>query len=102
MIGNSERELYLERILQVSLDNRGDLSATLIDLTRPFSDHYKIGGISCWDWYEENIFNESRLYKSLGKDDARSVLGIFRRFREVCELLEIKSKRGEESKDNIS
>jgi hypothetical protein len=38
----------------------------------------------CWEWYEENLFNESRLYKALGKEDARSVLGIWRRFKEAC------------------
>ncbi len=32
-------------------------------------------------WYEENIFNETRLYSKLGKDDARTVLGIWRRFK---------------------
>jgi len=40
-----------------------------------------------YDWYEENIFNESRLYKSLGKDDARSVLNIWREFKEICHLV---------------
>ena len=39
------------------------------------------------DWYEENIFNESRLYKALGKDNARSVLNIWREFKEICHLV---------------
>ena len=36
------------------------------------------------DWYEEQIFNESRLYSKLGKEDARTVLGIWRRFKAVA------------------
>lgn len=40
----------------------------------------------CWKWYEEEIFNESRLYKALGKDEARTVLNIFQRFKELCQL----------------
>jgi len=39
------------------------------------------------DWYEENIFNEARLYKALGKDDARSVLSIWGRFKEACSVI---------------
>lgn len=39
------------------------------------------------DWYEENILNEVRLYKALGKDDARSVLHIWADFKEICHLV---------------
>ena len=46
-----------------------------------------IAGEDRWLWYEARIFNETRLYKALGKDDARAVLGIWRRFKEVCQLL---------------
>lgn len=35
------------------------------------------------EWYKEQIFNESRLYSKLGKEDARTVLGIWRRFKAV-------------------
>lgn len=42
------------------------------------------------DWFEgsgANIFTEQRLYKALGKEDARSVLGIWRRFRLIAKHL---------------
>ncbi|KKL64359.1 hypothetical protein LCGC14_2165790 [marine sediment metagenome] len=39
------------------------------------------------DWYEETIFNEERLYKSLGKEDARTVLYIWDRYRKAVEAL---------------
>ncbi|HEB36022.1 hypothetical protein LCGC14_0669480 [marine sediment metagenome] len=39
------------------------------------------------DWYEKNIFNESRLYKALGKDHARTVLHIWEEFKEICHLV---------------
>jgi hypothetical protein len=35
------------------------------------------------DSQEENIFNETRLYDALGKDDARTVLALWRRFHEM-------------------
>lgn len=41
----------------------------------------------CWKWEEEEIFNESRLYEALGKDDARTVLGVWRKFKKVCQLV---------------
>ena len=41
----------------------------------------------CWDWYEKNIFNESRLYKAFGKDDARTVLSIWNDFKEICHVV---------------
>ena len=39
------------------------------------------------DWYEENIFNEGGLYKALGKDHARSVLNMWREFKEACHVI---------------
>ena len=42
---------------------------------------------ACWEWYEKEIFNEGRLYEALGKDDARTVIGIFRNLKEVCQLV---------------
>jgi hypothetical protein len=41
------------------------------------------GGWPDAHWYEETIFNEDRLYDALGKDQARTVLGIWRRFKAV-------------------
>jgi len=57
------------------------------------------------DWWEtgvksksgktisEGIFNESRLYSALGKQDARSVLSIWRRYVETIEMLRIIEKK---------
>lgn len=39
------------------------------------------------EWYEKKIFNETRLYEALGKEDARSVLSIWRRYKQTIELL---------------
>lgn len=38
------------------------------------------------DKQEEYVFNETRLYEALGKDDARMVLALWRRFHEVLML----------------
>jgi hypothetical protein len=38
------------------------------------------------DKQEEHVFNETRLYEALGKDDARMVLAFWRRFHEVLIL----------------
>lgn len=35
------------------------------------------------EYYEERIMNESRLYDALGKEDARSVLTIWERFKRI-------------------
>ena len=48
-----------------------------------------------WEWYEDQIFNEARLYEALGKEDARTVLGIFRQFKEVADLVSIHVKEKE-------
>ncbi len=39
------------------------------------------------DWWEKQVFNESRLYEALGKEDARTVLTIWRRYKETIKLL---------------
>ena len=41
-----------------------------------------------WQWYEEELFNETRLYKALGKDDARSVLAIWEHFKRIMMAVE--------------
>jgi len=53
---------------------------------RPFVEGSQTIGDD-YNWYEENIFNEARLYKALGKDDARSVLSIWGRFKEACHVI---------------
>jgi hypothetical protein len=46
------------------------------------------------NWWEKQIFNETRLYESLGKEDARSVLCIWRRYKETIAMLRmIESRR---------
>lgn len=52
-----------------------------------FSKEMLFGGRPDLEWYEDKIFNEERLYEDLGKEDARSVLGIWRRFRAVVEAV---------------
>ena len=66
--------------------------APLEQILGTFLTERTIAGEDRWAWYEANIFNETRLYKALGKEDARSVLGIWRRFKETCQLL-TKEKR---------
>lgn len=39
------------------------------------------------EWWEKKIFNESRLYDALGKEDARSVLVIWHRYIQTIKLL---------------
>ncbi len=64
-------------------------------IASPFADEGQslIAGEKMWAGYEDTIFNETRLYKALDKDEARSVLGIWRRFREMCELLSATKKK---------
>lgn len=38
-------------------------------------------------WYEKDLFNEARLYTALGKEDARTVLLIWKRYKETIRLL---------------
>lgn len=40
-----------------------------------------------WEWYRDRVFNEKYLYETLGKDDARTVLGVFERFVEVSDIV---------------
>lgn len=96
-MGDDIRKIVrLETAIQSLLDSDDTLEA-LRELVRPFAD--KEGWIQgrrsdeeSWEWEEEHIFNEARLYEALGKDDARSVLGVWRRFRTVCELLALGAK----------
>lgn len=81
----------LETAIKSLLDSDDTLEA-LRELVSPFAERrgWVYGcqsGEESWEWYVECIFNEARLYAALGKDDARSVLGVWRRFRAVCELL---------------
>ncbi len=41
------------------------------------------------DWWEKKIFNEEVLYEALGKEDARSVLAIWRRYKETVKVLRL-------------
>jgi hypothetical protein len=76
-----------ERLMEMLQEWRNEL--------RPFCEDGWIEGLSRrpmkdqLDWYEQagDIFNERRLYKALGKENARSVLGIWRRFRFIAERL---------------
>lgn len=88
-----ERIIRLEQVVRALVENNSTVQA-LRDMVSPFGD--KEGWIhGCPDrdasfrWDEEHIFNETRLYKALGKDDARSVLGVWNRFRRVCELIAV-------------
>ena len=85
-----ERLIRLESIVK-SLVEANNTTDAIKELLSPFCEKDGwIQGCSAaesWEWDEEHIFNEARLYKALGKDDARSVLGVWRRFRDICELL---------------
>lgn len=82
-----QKNIRLEKVMKALLESDSTVEA-LRKIVRPFADaDEKIDNKPACEWYEEVIFNEQRLYNDLGKDDARSVLGIWRRFREACELL---------------
>ena len=88
-----ERELRLEQIVRALTESNDTLEA-LKKIVSPFADNKswvygKGNSKDSWEWEEDHLFNEARLYQVLGKDDARSILGIWRRFREICELLMI-------------
>jgi len=90
-----EKNIRLERIVKVLIDLPSD--KVLRQIVSPFADDTGSvmgchSGEESFDWYEQHIFNESRLYHALGKDEARSVLGVWRRFRQVCELLILEGK----------
>jgi hypothetical protein len=56
------------------------------------------------DWWEKQIFNEDRLYTALGKEDARSVLSIWQRYKEtiqVLRIIELILKFDEATKDGL-
>ena len=44
------------------------------------------------DWWEKEIFNEEVLYEALGKGNARSVLAIWRRYKETIMVLRLIEK----------
>lgn len=92
-----ERIIRLEDIVK-ALVNSNDTLEALRKIVTPFADNRgwvygEKGPAESWEWSEEHIFNESRLYSALGKDDARSVLGVWRRFREICELITLSKEQ---------
>ncbi len=44
------------------------------------------------DWWEKQVFNEKVLYEALGKEDARSVLVIWQRYKETIQILRMIEK----------
>jgi len=80
---DQEQNLRLQKVVKVLLESGTTLDA-IRGILSPFADARRGYDL---DDYEKDLFNETRLYGALGKDDARSVLGIWRRLREVCELL---------------
>ena len=66
------------------------LSITNMDnVYRDLVTDERIEHLDVWldaDKQEEHVFNETRLYDALGKDDARMVLAFWRRFHEVLIL----------------
>ena len=80
---DQEQNLRLQKVVKVLLESGTTLDA-IREILSPFAD---IGRSYDFSGYERDLFNETRLYGALGKDDARSVLGIWRRLRDVCELL---------------
>lgn len=88
-----ERVIRLEQVVRALTENNSTIKA-LRDMVSPFAgkEGWVYGcrdGDASFRWEEEHIFNESRLYEALGKDDARSVLGVWNRFRRVCELIAV-------------
>jgi len=80
---DQEQNLRLQKVVKVLLESGTTLDA-IRELLSPFADKERDFDFS---GYEKDLFNETRLYGALGKDDARSVLGVWRRLREVGELL---------------
>jgi len=92
-----ERIIRLEDIVKALVNSNNTLEA-LRKIVSPFADNKgwvygKKNPTESWEWEEEYIFNESRLYPTLGKDDARSVLGVWRRFKAVCELITLSKEQ---------
>ncbi len=85
-----EKCLRLERVVEALIEYGSTIEA-LKELARPFADEeisYRRTNNETWQGYEEDIFNEGRLYNALGKDDARSVINIFEKFRSMCDLIQ--------------
>ena len=83
--------IRLESVVKVLLEADSTTEA-IRELLFPFADNKGwVYGESNWEksveWEEKEIFNETRLYKALGKEDARSILGIWRRFHSVCDII---------------
>jgi len=98
---DTEKLLRLEKVIDALVESNSTIEA-IRTLIYPFADGLSwVYGCSSFEeshqWYEERIFNESRLYEALGKDDGRSILGIWNRFHAVCELL-VRIKREENKK----
>jgi len=60
----------------------------LLRLILPYA-HSGTSGCPAPEWYEEEIFNEERLYKALGKEDARTVLAIWDRYKKVVDAIQV-------------
>ncbi len=71
----------LEGIVETLLetDSTTDAIKTILE---PFTEES-----NDWEQHEEHLFNESRLYEALGKDDARTILSVWGRLRQICEIL---------------
>lgn len=76
--GSAMAEIKMDRITEAIIDD-------LLEIVAAFWFSGEQGAPE-QEVYEEGIFNEMRLYKALGKEDARTVLGIFRRWTEVVKV----------------
>lgn len=96
-----ERNLELQNTMTKMLTmatNRDATIATLRDILNPSGRVFSgKGGSPEADWYEETIFNEERLYESLGKEDARTVLYIWGRYRKAVEVLATAQEDGDDA-----
>lgn len=90
-----QKNLRLNKVVKVLIEE-GDTLSALRKILSPFAD--ELGWVhgrnveESWAWEEQRTFNESVLYQALGKDNTRLVLGVWRRLREVCELLTVKER----------
>lgn len=76
--GAAEQWVRLEKFL--TLTNLDNIHRDVVT-----GDHIS-SAFSGWDnpdSLEDSLFNEERLYEALGKDDARTILAMFRRFFEI-------------------
>ncbi len=72
-----------EKIIDVFLSELSEINKGIFDGTQ---------GSPKVKWWEEEIFNEEVLYEALGKENARSVLAIWERYKKTILIVRLIEK----------